>query len=486
MRYVSLYVTAAVILTSYGCVAAEPELFQVAVGSDSAAIQSVIDAARLSAEQPAVVRFPKGDYFIDNTLRISQPIVLQGHGASSALIIRKALPLERGDVRPALRIEGVGADGPVTIAGLRITSELQNEIDDRVSPGYKGGSTAVFILESESVAIKGCVIEGVHSAIACHGARQCVFEDNDLIRCGAGVSFSCSEKNVHDAGNIVRNNRFISFGHVAVNVWKQDHCQIVNNYCQGRDKRSGGAIFFTSCNDTVVRDNIVGLCENGIQFVTHGGRSCDRNIVEHNTVFGCHPFSPSGSGISLQADYSGTFRDNIFRHNMVSDCDAGITVTQPRPQQYQGPADNTLIEYNTISDCWEWGVLISGNGNMTVRNNRIFNTRFVGIEIREAPGNVPSENNTIADNVVCNNDICGILIGPGNDGNSIVNNVLKNNFKGEIRVSQSSNTIVRDNIIHETMNYNRNWNASQDGLGIDGGVNNVVENNRYFWQRDGQ
>ena len=486
MRSMSLYAATLVILASLGCLAAEAELFEVTVGSDSAAIQSVIDAAGSSSEQPATVRFPRGDYVINDTISISRPIELQGEGAFSRLIIRKALAVERGDVRPALRIQGVGADGSVTIAKLCISSELQGEIDDRIDPGHKGGSTAIFIVDSSSVTVKGCVIEGIHSGIACHGTRRCVFEDNDVIRCHSGISFSCSEEKVHDGGSIVRNNRFISFGHVAVNIWKQDHCRVVGNYCQGRDKRSGGAIFFTSSSDTVVKDNVVGLCENGIQFVTHGGRSCDRNLVENNTVFGCHPFSPSGSGISLQADYSGTFRDNIFRHNMVSDCDAGIAVTQPRPKEYQGRADKTIIEDNTIFDCWEWGILISGNSNTVVRRNRVFGTRFIGIEIRQASDSVPSQNNTIAANTICNNAICGILVGPGNDGNIIVNNVLKNNFKGEIRVKQSSDTVVRGNIIHETMNYNRNWNASQDGLGIDGGADNVVEDNHYFWQRDGQ
>jgi len=459
------------------------DVFVADPGSDSAAIQRIIDKASAAEKQPATVLFGKGEYTIDATIHVRSGIILKGHGAESKLIIKKPPALERGDVRPAIRIEAVGGNRPAVIEGLGFTSILPNEIDSGMVPGYKGGSTAILAIDCDNLTVRRCSFERIYGGIIAYAARQCIFERNDMRSVHRGITLSCSEKNVHDGNNIIRDNRFIPFGYVAINIWKQDKCQVTGNYCEGRDKRTGGAIFFTSCNDTVVRDNIVSNCENGIQFVTHGGRRCDRNLIENNVVYGCHPFSPSGSGLSLQADYAGSFNDNIFRRNTVFDCDSGIAISQPNPA-YIGPTANTLIEDNDIRDCTEWGILLDGACDTTIRNNRIVNTKFVGIELRKAPSGKPSSRNTIENNFIYNNAICGLLIGPGNDNNTIVGNILKDNFKGEIRVNDASHTIVKNNLIHETMNYNKSWNDSKEGLGIFGGTDNIVENNRYYWQRD--
>ena len=471
---------------------------KVAPGSDSAVIQKVIDEA--STVKHATVLFAQGEYILDAPIHINKGITLKGQGKETRLIIKKIMPAENTGLkihpeedttsRAAILIEEVKTIPSVTIEDLSIVGVLAYETDDQVlrKPGDKLariGSTAILIRNSSGVCVSRCYFDRICAGIECDASQQCTFEELDMRSIHHGIGLSCGKDNIYKGQHIIRNNQFIPFGQNAISVWKQDECWISANYCQGRDKRTGGAIFLTSCNETIIKDNIINFTENGIQFVTQGGKTCNRNIVEENVIYNVHPFSPSGSGLSLQADFEGIFRDNIFRRNTVSDCCVGVSVSQPNPD-YKGPADNTLIEHNVISDCLEWGILISGNSNTTVRKNSIVNTKFIGLEIRQAPGNVPSLNNTISSNFLYNNAICGILVGPGNDKNIIVDNVLKNNFKGEIRVKQSSNNIVRGNIIHETMNYNRNWNNSQDGLGIDGGVGNIVENNRYYWQRDGQ
>jgi len=184
-----------------------------------------------------------------------------------------------------------------------------------------------------------------------------------------------------------------------------------------------------------------------------------------------------------QTDYAGSFRDNVFRGNTIFDCDAGIAISQPNPK-YKGPSANTLIENNDISGCVEWGILLDGARTVMIRNNRIVGSRFVGIELRKSRSGYASTHNTIEGNFLRDNAVCGLLISEGNDYNKIVRNRLTDNFKGEIRVVRSSHTLIVDNLIHETMNYNKYWNDSTNGIALKGGEDNRVHNNTYYWQQD--
>ena len=449
-------------------------------GANSAAIQEVIDRAASLEPKPATVLLPRGNFTVDNTIRLRPGTHLKGEGAHTRLVITKRLPLVLKDARPALRVEGSTPEAPVIIEDLSLTSTLPH---DQTTPGEEGGSLGILILNSDTVIVRRCRLERMYSGVSARGSRRCSLERLEFLLTNWALSFTAGEADVRRGDHVITNCRFIPFLHVAVNVWKQDGCRLLDNYARGQSKRSGGAYFFTSCSDRVVRGNVAARGENGIQFVVYGGRPSDRNLVEDNIVYGCHPFSPTGTGISLQADYAGSFRDNVFRGNTIFDCDAGIAISQPNPK-YKGPSANTLIENNDISGCVEWGILLDGARTVMIRNNRIVGSRFVGIELRKSRSGYASTHNTIEGNFLRDNAVCGLLISEGNDYNKIVRNRLTDNFKGEIRVVRSSHTLIVDNLIHETMNYNKYWNDSTNGIALKGGEDNRVHNNTYYWQQD--
>jgi len=115
---------------------------------------------------------------------------------------------------------------------------------------------------------------------------------------------------------------------------------------------------------------------------------------------------------------------------------------------------------------------------------RILNTRFVGIELRQTRGGDPNRDSTLEENYVFDNAIRGIWIRAGNPDNRIINNRLRDNFKGEIRVEESDRTTIAGNLIHETLNFNREWNDSRDGIALLGGEGHRIEKNVYIWQRN--
>ncbi len=456
--------------------AGQEMIFKVPVGSNSAAIQKIIDKASADKSRTATIVFAKGEYVIDNTLLIKKSVRLKGEGTDSKLIIKKVLPVDFVDIRAAIRIEDVYEKLSVTIENLSIISSVPHDSETK---GQAGGSVGIFIVGSKDVKIVDCKFQQLRTAIACYGSEKCIFENNVMRTVGYGISISPAraKRKIPKPAHIIKNNKIIPFGKGGINIWKSDDCQVLNNYLQGKDKRTGGAIFFTSCNRTIVRDNVVSRCENGIQFVTYGGRTCDDNVVERNIVYGCHPLWPTGCGLSLAADYNGRFRNNVFRANTVFDCDAGIMITQPNPK-YHGQAEGTIIENNTIYDCVEWGILLSGAKRTTVKNNRITNTKFVGIELRAARNGKLAERNIIAGNFVYDSAICGLLIRSGNDYNVVKGNVFKDNFKGEIRAGDVSHTVIINNMIHETMGYNK----YNEGVQVGKGTENKTEGNKFYFQ----
>jgi len=456
-----------VVLFAGGAAALAGEVFKVPPGSASAAIQKIVNGASAAPGQPATVLFPRGEYVIDDTVHVRKGIHLKGEGPESRLVVRKVLPVERVDVRPAIRIEGVKTDPSVVIEDLSLASALPN---DETTNGKEGGTTGIAVFDCTGVTIRRCSLNRMASGIGCQASRKCVFEDLDLHFIQHCITFSCGKEGVHEGGHVLKNNRFTPFLHGAVAVWKQDECLLAGNYAEGKDKFSGGAYFFTSCNRTVVRGNVAGQSENGIQFVTHGGRSCDGNRVEDNVVYGCHPFSPTGSGLSLQADYTGSFKGNVFKRNVVFDCDIGITLSQPNPR-HRGPAVGTVIEGNHIHNVGS-GILLSGARDATVKNNRIADAVACGIILRRAQSGIPSTGNTLTGNFIYECRRSGVLVQPGhNDRNRITDNMLKNNRDG-IDIQSAGGTVVTGNLIHETMNYTR----SAKGLRIKGRGNDVRDN----------
>ena len=369
-------------------------VFTVPAGANAAVIQSVIDQAQASPQQPATVFLPAGDYFLTNHLDISSPLILQGQGPATRLIVTAVLPVERVDIRPALRVEAVTAAPSVVIQDLALSSALP---DDLQTPGQNGGTTAITILNAANVTINRCCFSDLRAGINVVGSTLCTFDTLRMNPVGYALTFSCGETNVYDGQHIVRDCFFLLAEDVAVNIWKQDGCQIIDNYCLGGNPLAiGGTIFATSCSDTLVQGNVCIVAENGIQFVTHGSRTCDRNIVENNLVCAVHPPWGSGSALSLQADYEGSFTDNIFRANTIFDSDIGVALSQPNPS-YQGPSLNTLIEDNDIFDT---SILLSGAQYSRVLRNRIAHAPSYGILIRTASNGAHPADNLLRNNLI--------------------------------------------------------------------------------------
>ena len=157
MKLQKIGLTLSILLLLNTFVEVSAKSFTVAPGSDSAAIQKIIDEASVAKEQPVTVLFSKGEYTIDATIQIKKPVILKGQGKETKLIVKKQLPLERGDIRPAIRIEGADS---VVIEGLSFSSALENEIDDIVIFSRpKIGSTAIFSIDCKGLRISKCTFD---------------------------------------------------------------------------------------------------------------------------------------------------------------------------------------------------------------------------------------------------------------------------------------------------------------------------------------
>ena len=150
----------------------------------------------------------------------------------------------------------------------------------------------------------------------------------------------------------------------------------------------------------------------------------------------------SDSGIDLRANNS-KITNNIIISNLAN----GITLLW---------ANNNIIENNSLSNNVHTGIKLShySNNNSIVNNNVYFSDNGIYLYIK-------SENNKIRDNIASNCDLAGLNFYWDCNDNTIVRNLIFNNYEHGIWLYDSNN----NSFYHNTLisNYIRNAKA-MDGL----------------------
>jgi len=237
---------------------------------------------------------------------------------------------------------------------------------------------------------------------------------------------------------------------------------------------SGEGVYVRIYNGAIIKNGKISNFAEGIRM-----ENSDNNIIENNT------FENNGRGIYI---FRG--KGNNISQDYIYDNGAQI--------ELDGSDDN-LIDGNYVGGGGNIGIQIFNSNNNILIDNHIENNQALGIDLNVA------SNNIVEDNLIEHNGAYGIYIGGGNNRenknniikknkifqnerggirltsannlfNSIISNVIDNNYGNgiELRAVNENNiyrNIMEDNIIED------NWEA---GILILGAVanDNVIINNQ--------
>ena len=276
------------------------------------------------------------------------------------------------------------------------------------------------------------------------------------------------------------------------------------------------------------------IAQNGIQIGYGATGTISNNTVSDNVYSDTNVWWSSGI-VVYQSD-SVTVSDNTVTHNIVGiliqDSDKGTisnnTVTNTTGDQAgifvtvktsEFTATENSITGNTITGGWAgiWSSYCSGNsygdntisgctGNgiyfwdtdsNTVSGNTVSEIHDgagtgwgIALDGGDTSGTIGSDNNTLSGNTVNSNDT-GIWIGNGSDSNTVESNTIINNLTGvEMGTyssgTESTNTSINLNNIHDNTNYGvyngtsvgvdatRNWWGTSDETTIQALINGQV------------
>ncbi len=251
------------------------------------------------------------------------------------------------------------------------------------------------------VAVENCVFRNSTTGLFQHrcGGRIRLSRFHDLL----GTA-------IHDdncAGMVIDSNRIERIGDNGVHHWslhsrRHDGSRISNNVIADIHNRSGGDGMFgngvrvAECGPVTIENNAIERCA----YTAVRNTSCWQVTVAENR---CKGFNEK----AMYAEFS--FRDAVFRNNVISDCGAGISATN-----YLGPGngDGALLEGNVITGLrpshpdhefgprsgWLHGV--HGEGDARIVGNTVVGSPAVAIlaGFFAARHNVTVEDNRLIDN----------------------------------------------------------------------------------------
>lgn len=158
------------------------------------------------------------------------------------------------------------------------------------------------------------------------------------------------------------------------------------------------AVGFSSSRNSLVEDNIVQFCENGISI------SNSRNdLIQNNTLYNCTNFGIQIKNFAL---------NSIIRNNIIDIGGAvGIYINYN--------AHYITIENNTISDCIDGIKLLRDCNNILITKNSIFNSSNYGIYLYDNCDSI-----IISDNNIILTTNHGIYIFDTCDNLDFLNNII--------------------------------------------------------------
>jgi parallel beta-helix repeat protein len=211
---------------------------------------------------------------------------------------------------------------------------------------------------------------------------------------------------------------------------------------------NGQGILLISTPDLQLTQNHITHMDSGIFLYKSSNISVTENELESNdicikaqgsqaTTIASNSLMRSGMGISLV----GEAQDSIVSGNTITiNTDNGIWLSG---------ISNSTIWHNNVSENSENGITLYHSCNNIVTANSIASNRLDGIGIWEE-----STGNEISENLIANNNRCGLLIRAcGNNTNIIIGNMIEKNNNSAIRfVSGPSNNLICHNNFIENDN----------------------------------
>ncbi|MDI6730646.1 MAG: right-handed parallel beta-helix repeat-containing protein, partial [Candidatus Altarchaeum sp.] len=142
------------------------------------------------------------------------------------------------------------------------------------------------------------------------------------------------------------------------------------------------------------------------------------------------------------------------------------------------PGNNLTIENNTCYNNKQGGISLYGitTQNNIIKNNTLYNNNLWGIGF----GWMGPNHNKILNNTIYNNTNFGIYLYYGSSFNAIYNNTIKNNKNGIFltKCHPVANTCYTNNVINNTIAYNKILGNSAHGIYINSSTNNTIVSNK--------
>lgn len=379
-----------------------------------------------------------------------------------------------------------------TNKGIRLEYSFYNYlVDNIVYDHYEDG---IFFLYSDFCSADGNTVwNSGGNGIYLGYSNNSWISDNLVFENGqSGISSEYASKNAILSNEVFHNGwmgitTHYSTNHtVNYNIAKENEAdglsfyvstdmKIINNSAS-ENKLNGIRLELLAHNNSIIKSTIFGNGESGIWV---GYASCDNNVSFNSVSYN------NGSGIVFLSDYNNPpvgSNGNLISNNTVFN------------NQYSGIHLLTESDYNSIIENVIFtnggtGINIDDSRNISVLNNRVHNNSGNGISL----GN--STFSTIKDNAAYDNLWGGISIHTLSQNNTIIYNVVYNNFGWSgIAILSSDFNVFKNNeifdhiedgfLITESNNneiiQNQVYGNTRNGFAVEQSNNNIISYNHIF------
>lgn len=330
---------------------------------------------------------------IDNASEGDTVFVFNGLYSNEYIYVRKSIKL-------------VGEDKYNTIIdGPHSAVEVEDTINNQIIDGFE---------------IRNFMMKKLY-ALYLFDCSHCIISENNII----GDNYVTRGVWLTNCSNCTVSNNDIRVHWDSITIRaKSVNNKIDGNYIYGFNETFSGIDISSHSNDTIVSNNTISNCEDGIDVQLSDRAIITDNNFMNNTDFGITFFVSSNSTISrnkITNNYQGidsSYSDDVLiADNIVTDNSwCGIEVSYGK---------NIDVSHNII-DNNPFGIAFCYIDNSICSNNTVTNSSQIGIEIMD------SENilgyNLISYNSV-NNCYCGIML-EHSLGNTYKNNIVNYNEFG--------------------------------------------------------
>jgi len=340
------------------------------------------------------------------------------------------------------------------------------------------------------------------NAIYLYHSSYCVINNNIIKNSPRGIWLSnCSDCTV--------SNNEIRARWDSIILSHSKNCIINGNYIYGFNESLSGIDIRSSANDSIISDNTISNCEDGIDIHrSHRATITDNNII-NCTRFGIILVASSNSTIlrnKITKNYQGIELSNsddvVISDNIVTDnTNLGISLSYGKNIHVSynfidnNPygldfcyVDDSVFENNTITNSSQIGIDAMDSGlidsNNLVLNNNV-NNCYIGIMLEHSWGNTCKKNtvnnnefgitvygdalfNVITKNEVKENDV-GVVLYGYRQGKSYIplgNYVVANNISDNTNCGVYATVLTRLNYIYYNNFVDNFQNAYDNGTNI--------------------